>query len=101
MRHFAWEGGMFVVNVCHALHIDEIPDSYEFKKLYPDGKEWLNKGNSCVVDPRGKYVLEPQSCKREVFYAELDMSLIAPQKWLFDVAGHYARPDVFTYAVRT
>jgi nitrilase len=99
MRHFAWEGGMFVVNCCQAISIDDIPDSYEFKLLYPAGKEWINKGNSCVIDPRGKYVVEPLSGKEEIIYATLDLSLIAPQKWLFDVAGHYARPDVFQYGI--
>ncbi len=99
MRHIAWEGGMFVVNCCQAISIDQIPDSYEFKKLYPEGKEWINKGNSCVIDPRGKFVTEPLACKEETIYATLDLSLIAPQKWLFDVAGHYARPDVFQYQI--
>ncbi len=99
MKHIAWEGGMFVINCCQALRMDDIPDSFEFKQLYPSCKEWINKGNSCVIDPRGKYITEPLACKEETIYATLDFSLIAPQKWLFDVAGHYSRPDVFQYKI--
>ena len=39
-----------------AIRLDEIPDRYAFKKLYPEGREWINKGNSCIVDPRGQVV---------------------------------------------
>ena len=31
MRHIAREGGMFVINVCQAFRLDDIPDQYEFK----------------------------------------------------------------------
>ena len=37
----------------------------------------------------------------ELFFADLDLNLISDQKWLFDVAGHYARPDVFEFKIKS
>lgn len=100
MRHIAREGGMFVISVAPGMHMDDIPDKYEFKKLYPDDKEWVNKGNSCIVDPTGAIIAGPADSVAEILYAEIDLSLIPTQKWMFDVAGHYSRPDVFDFGVK-
>jgi hypothetical protein len=35
----------------------------------------------------------------DVKYAEIDLKLITASKRTFDVAGHYARPDVFKFMV--
>ena len=101
MRHIAREGGMFVISVCQALKMDDIPDHYEFKKLYAvdDEDEWINGGNSCIVNPYGEIIAGPLDSKQEILYAELDLSLITKAKRGFDVAGHYARPDVFKYEI--
>jgi len=98
MQHNAKEGGMFVIGCCMALHRDVIPDRYEFKSLYDD-REWINKGNSCVVDPRGRFIAGPVECEETIIHAELDFGLIPAAKWIFDAAGHYARPDVFRFAM--
>ena len=44
MQHIAREGGIFVISTCMSLKMDDIPDEYEFKKLYPEGREWINVG---------------------------------------------------------
>ena len=99
MRHIAREGGMFVVNCCQALRIEEIPESYEFRELYPEGREWINRGNSCIIDPMGKVLVGPAAETQEILYADLDLDLIPAAKRMFDAAGHYARPDVFHFEV--
>ena len=99
MRHMAREGGMFVINCCQALRMDEIPEDYEFKQLYPEGREWINPGNSCIVDPMGKVLAGPVETSQEILYADLDLALIPAAKRMFDAAGHYARPDVFRFGV--
>jgi nitrilase len=34
-----------------------------------------------------------------LLFADADLDMIPAAKWLFDVAGHYARPDVFDLSV--
>jgi nitrilase len=95
MRHIGHEGGMYVISCCTALPMDAIPDEYEFKKFYPEGREWVNRGNSCIVGPRGELLAGPVEAKEEILYAEVDLSRVLAAKRMFDVAGHYSRPDVF------
>lgn len=100
MRHIAREGGMYVISCAPCMSMDDIPDSYEFKKLYPQGREWINKGNSCIVDPTGKIIAGPLTAEQSILYADVDLNMIPSQKWLFDSAGHYSRTDVFDFSVR-
>ncbi len=100
LRHIAREGGMFVIGCCIALHRDDIPDSYEFKSLYAAEKRWINPGNSCIIDPAGRFLAGPVKAKEEILYADIDYRQITAAKRMFDVAGHYARPDVFRFSVR-
>ncbi|TFG95896.1 MAG: carbon-nitrogen hydrolase family protein [Calditrichales bacterium] len=95
LRHIAREGGMFVISSCAAIKMDDIPDRYEFKSFYPADREWINTGNSCIIDPGGKYLAGPLEKSQQILYAEIDLSQISAAKRMFDVAGHYARPDVF------
>ena len=41
----------------------------------------------------------PQYDREGILYADLDMDEIVRSKLDFDVTGHYARPDVFQFAV--
>ena len=99
LRHIAKEGGMFVIGCCMPLHIKDIPDEFEFKKLYSTETEWINSGRSCVINPHGEIIAGPVEDREEIIYAEIDLKLIAASKRTFDVAGHYARPDVFKFMV--
>ncbi len=99
MKHIAREGGMYVLNCCQAIKVSDIPDRYEFKKQYAEGREWVNKGNSCIVDPKGEIIAGPLAAEQGILYAEIDLAEIPAQKWMLDVAGHYSRPDVFNFSV--
>ena len=99
MQHISREGGLFVVSTCMAIKIDDIPDDFEFKKLYAEGIEWINPGNSCIVDPKGQYLAGPLKEKQGILYADLNMNDIIEAKRMFDVAGHYSRPDVFNFSI--
>ncbi len=100
IQHIAREGGMFIVSTCQALKMDDIPDEYEFKKLYPEGREWINVGNSCIVGPNGKIIAGPLEAEEGILYADIDLKDIITAKRMFDVVGHYARPDVFEFKVK-
>ena len=96
MRHIAKEGRCFVLGVCQALHIDDVPDDLDFKADYLseiDG--WLNPGLSLIVDPDGKVVAGPLEAEEGIIYADVEAPQLVGPRWQLDAAGHYARPDVF------
>ncbi|GAA4951613.1 carbon-nitrogen hydrolase family protein [Algibacter agarivorans] len=100
MQHIAREGGLFVISTCMALKMDDIPDEYEFKKLYPEGREWINVGNSSIIAPNGQFLAGPLEAEEGILYADIDLNQIIKAKRMFDVVGHYSRPDVFTFNVK-
>jgi nitrilase len=99
LRHIAKEGGMFVIGCSMPLHLNDIPDHLEFKKLYAEDTQWINSGHSCIINPAGDVIAGPLIEQEDILYAEVDLRQVAAQKRMLDVAGHYARPDVFGYSV--
>ncbi|MEX2437422.1 MAG: carbon-nitrogen hydrolase family protein [Candidatus Paceibacterota bacterium] len=99
MQHIAREGGLFVVSVCMALKMDDIPDEYEFKKLYPVDRKWINAGNSCIICPKGQIMAGPLEAVEGILYADIDLNVITEAKRMLDVVGHYSRSDVFNFSV--
>ncbi len=96
MRHIAKEGRCFVVGVCQAFHIDDVPDDLAFKSEYLGAiKGWVNPGLSVIVDPDGKLVAGPLAEEEGILYADVQQHQLIGPKWQLDSAGHYARPDVF------
>lgn len=100
MQHIAREGGLFIISTCMALNIDDIPDEFEFKRLYPEGREWINTGNSCIIAPNGQIIAGPLEAKEGILYADINLDEIIPAKRMFDAVGHYSRPDVFDFKVK-
>jgi nitrilase len=99
LRHIAKEGRVYVVGCCMAMRLADIPDRYAFKSLYGKEQEWVNVGDSMIVDPNGKIIAGPAHQTQEIVYAEIDSRLATGLRWKLDVAGHYARPDVFQLTV--
>jgi nitrilase len=103
MQHIAREGRCAVIGCCIAMQRSDIPDKYEFKKLYPpiekEGDRWVNVGNSVIVAPGGRILAGPVACEEKIIYAEIDPAQARGSKSSLDVTGHYSRPDVFHLAV--
>ncbi len=99
LRHIAREGRVFVVGCCTALRRDDIPDHFGFKSYYQGAGEWINAGDSAIVHPNGKYLAEPLHEQEGILYAEITLEHWRGAKRMLDVAGHYARPDVFQLTV--
>ena len=99
MRHIAREGRVYVIGVCQALHRDQVPDRFGFEDMLPAGMAWLNVGNSVIVDPEGVMIAGPVAEREEILFAEIDPGKTAGSRWIFDVAGHYNRPDLFRFEV--
>ena len=79
MRHIALEGRCFVLSACQ--YTESI------------------RGGSIIVGPLGKVLAGPCYEGECILTADLDPGEIAEGKFDLDVAGHYARPDVFRLEV--
>lgn len=100
LRHIAKEGRMYVIGCCMGLRVSDIPDTFDLKQQFYAGvTDWINVGNSAIVDPNGEFVAGPLVESEGLLYAEVDPRTLAGSKWMMDVAGHYARPDVFSLTV--
>nr|AAR97384.1 nitrilase [uncultured organism] len=100
MRHIALEGRCWVIGSGTVLKGSDIPDDFpERARLFPDPDEWINDGDSVVIDPQGKIVAGPMRREAGILYADIDVARVAPSRRTLDVAGHYARPDVFELRV--
>ncbi len=100
MRHIASEGRCWVIGSGCALHPDDVPQSFPSRETaFPEADGWVNSGDSVIVAPNGKVVAGPLHCEYGVLYADIDPAQSASQHRTMDVAGHYARPDIFTLTV--
>jgi nitrilase len=96
LRHVAKESRCFVIGCCMPLRRDDIPDRLAVKERYlSDGDDWLNPGDSMIVDPDGKIVAGPVQNEETILYADVRPAQLVGPRWQLDIAGHYGRPDVF------
>ncbi len=94
MQTIALEGRCFVLSACQYLTRGHAPD--DFRPVQGDAPDTvLIRGGSVIVSPLGRVLAGPVFDEEAIVAAELDMAEIARGKYDFDVAGHYARPDVF------
>lgn len=101
LRHIARESRAVVVGCCMPLQLADIPDDLAFKALYPAGTDWINTGGSAIVGPDGKFLAGPLHEAAGLLLAEVDRRRLKGARAMLDIAGHYARPDVFHVTVRS
>lgn len=94
MTHIALEGRCFVLSACQYLTRGDCPEDYAAIQGN-DPATVLMRGGSCIIAPLGKVLAGPHFGSETILHAELDLDDIPRGKYDFDVAGHYARPDVF------
>jgi nitrilase len=101
MRHIAREGRTYVIGCCMVSKKEDIVSHCpELESYYESAGEWINRGNSIIVDPNGEIIAGPLHEEEGILYAEMDLKMLHGSKWNLDVAGHYARPDAFELTVR-
>jgi len=100
MRTIAMEGRCFVLSACQFMQRKHGPVDYQ-PMQGDDPETVLINGGSSIVSPLGEVLAGPVFGEETILVAELDAGLIAQGKFDLDVAGHYARPDVFTLHVNT
>jgi nitrilase len=98
MRHIALEGRCFVLGCNQFARRSDYPADYPaIQGDAPDAI--MSRGGSCIIDPLGRVLAGPAFDGPAILTADLDLDEIARGKFDFDVAGHYARPDVFRLVV--
>lgn len=101
IRHVALEGRCYVLScnqyVTRAMYPADLGDEAlaELARL----PEEPCPGGSAIVSPLGEYLAGPLVGAEGVLYADLDSAAILEARFDFDVVGHYARNDVFHFAV--
>lgn len=99
LRHIALEGRCYVLGCNQYVRKDMYPEDLEIRAELDGWPDVLSRGGSAVYDPSGELVAGPLWDEEGVLIADLDMEAVARGKFDFDVAGHYARPDVFRLTV--
>jgi predicted amidohydrolase len=95
MRAFAFEAGAFVLSPLQYLRRDDFPADFPLSDELESCGEELVSGGSVIVDPWGTVMAGPVYGREEILYADCDPGAIIAARRVFDVAGHYDRPDVF------
>jgi len=98
MRHIALEGRCFVLSACQHITRGAFPADYDCA-LGDAPETVLMRGGSMVVGPLGELLAGPDFGGETILYADIDLDEVVRGKYDFDVAGHYARPDVFRLAI--
>jgi len=88
MRQYAFEGACFVVSACGVVTPGSLPE-------HLGGDAVRANGGSAIIAPNGEYISGPVYGTEEILYAEIDLERSLREKHSHDVAGSYARPDVF------
>ena len=102
LQHVAREGGCWVVGCGMALRASDIPENVPGKsELYPHADEWINPGDSVVIEPGGTIAAGPMRRELGILYADIDLERVGIARRSLDVAGHYARSDIFQLHVNT
>jgi nitrilase len=98
VRHIALEGRCFVLSACQFIRRGDYPADYQ--AIQGDAPETvLIRGGSVIVSPLGRILAGPNYECECIQVADLDLGEITEGKFDLDVAGHYARPDVFSLIV--
>lgn len=102
LQHIAREGGCWVVGSGMAFRASDIPDTVPGKSdLYPNADEWINPGDSVVIEPGGKIAAGPMRRELGILYSDIDLERVGIARRSLDVVGHYSRPDIFQLRVNT
>jgi hypothetical protein len=92
-RQYAFEGACFVVAACGVVGAEGYPDEL--------GAAPKANGGTSIIGPDGKYIAGPIFDTEEILYGEIDIERAIVEKHSRDIAGHYARPDVFQLVMNT
>ena len=99
-RQYAFEGRCFVLAAGQILKAKDYPSELSLPPhLSRDPEQLALKGGSCIINPRGEYLVEPVFDQEKLIVAEIDLDQRIKEQMTLDTSGHYQRPDVFEFNV--
>jgi nitrilase len=87
-----------VISACQYLTCADCPTDFDSAQGKPPDTA-LIRGGSMIVSPFGEVLAGPLEGREGLVTATIDLKEISRGKFDLDVAGHYARPDVFSLTV--
>jgi nitrilase len=99
LQHIALEGRCFVLGCNQYVTKSMYPADLEGIEDLDSQPEELCRGGSVIISPLGQTLAGPLYGAEGILYADVQRSAIAEGKFDFDVIGHYARNDIFSFAV--
>lgn len=94
LRHIALEGRCFVLGCNQYVQRSDYPDHAEVQDEIAGQPDIMCRGGSVIVGPLGEVLAGPLWDTPGILYADLDPEALVRARMDFDVAGHYARPDI-------
>jgi nitrilase len=98
--HIARESRAFVVAPSHFQRAASYPDDFPLRELF-EGVDVLGRGGSAILAPDGSYLGGPLYGEEGVLYADLEPDRLYEERQRFDPAGHYHRPELLRFELRT
>ncbi len=99
VRHIALEGRCFVISCNQHMKKSMYPQDLNCYNELENQPENICPGGSCIINPFGKYIVEPVWDKEDILIGDLDMGEVTLSKMDMDVMGHYSRPDIFKLTI--
>ncbi len=90
----SFEAGAFVLSCCGYLDEKDFPNRWEYIRDSDHMNFSWARGGSSIVNPAGRYLVEPNFEKDAILYTDCYANQIKATKAIFDSLGHYARWDV-------
>jgi nitrilase len=99
-RFISMEGRVYTVAASGLLSLDDIPSDFPMiEEVRAQYENEMFDGGSGMTGPDGEWIVGPCVGKEEILIAEVDPARVRQERLMFDVAGHYSRPDVFEVKV--
>jgi nitrilase len=98
--HIARESRAFVVAPAHFQRAASYPDDFPLRAEL-DGPDLLGHGGSAILSPDGSYLAGPLYGEEGILYADLDPQRLYEERQRFDPAGHYNRPELLRFELRS
>ena len=100
-RHYAFEGRTFVVAAGAIMRARDLPEELEAAAPGGDEDALILNGGSAIIGPDGYYVAGPVFDAEVIVLARINLGRIREESLALDVTGHYYRPDLFDFRVKS